>query len=232
MSTRPVDPKVAISSAAVEVEGVSVVLGGNRVLSNITMRLARGEIAGLMGPSGAGKSTLLHTIAGLVLPAAGSVSLEGIRLEALSAEDRAAVRLRHCGFVFQFGNLIPELTALDNVALVRRLSGSSRTAARAAASALLSDLGLSRLADRRPGELSGGELQRVSVARALVGDPGVVLADEPTGALDSRNGRIVLDLLLDLVVGRGCALILASHDIGVIGSADYLVQLKDGRIAT
>lgn len=217
------------ASLAAEMTNVSVVVGTTQILSDVSLSVSRGDVIGLFGPSGSGKSTLLHTLGGLVVPVAGSVSIAGERVDTLTPADRAALRLRHIGFVFQFGHLIPELTALQNVALVPRLVGVSRREASEAAMGLLGSLGMAQLADRRPGELSGGELQRVAVARALAGDPSIVLADEPTGALDTENGHNVVNLLFDLVADIGCALIIASHDVSVIARTDRVVRLGDGR---
>ncbi len=218
------------ATSAVVLEAVSVDLDGHRILSDVSLVVGAGDVVGLSGPSGSGKSTLLHTIGGLIPPAAGSVTLGGERLDALTPTERAALRLRQVGFVFQFGHLLPELSALDNVAVVLRLQGQSRAAARDQARTLLDGLGLGALAERRPGQLSGGELQRVAVARALIARPAVVLADEPTGALDSANGNVVLDLLLSAVAAQRCALIIASHDESVIGATGRVVRMRDGRL--
>jgi putative ABC transport system ATP-binding protein len=183
-----------------------------------------------MGPSGSGKSTLLHCLAGILVPEQGEVWFGGQRLDALSDERRSALRRDRFGFVFQSGQLVPELTAEQNVALPLLLSGTRRRPAMAAARKWFPALGLDGLEGRRSGELSGGQAQRVALARGLVAEPEVLFADEPTGSLDSRNSRDLLALLHGLVA-RGQTIIMVTHDPVAAAYAQRVVFLADGRLA-
>jgi putative ABC transport system ATP-binding protein len=183
-----------------------------------------------MGPSGSGKSTLLHILAGLIRATAGQVLFEGRRIDHLSERERAELRLTRLGFVFQFGELVPELTVLENVELPLRLAGASRQRARTRARALLEELGVADQAGKRLAEISGGQTQRVAVARALVNHPAVVIADEPTGALDEANSAVVLRLLLDAVRRHGASLVLATHDPDVARHCDQVLTLAAGAL--
>jgi putative ABC transport system ATP-binding protein len=198
-------------------------------LSDVSMTVEAGELVAVMGPSGSGKTTLL-TIAGTLEEAsAGEVLIEGQAVSKLSLDDRAALRRHRIGYVFQDFNLLAGLTAVENVALPLELDGRSRVAARAAAMTVLDGLGLTALADRFPDELSGGERQRTAIARAVVGDRRLLLADEPTGALDSTSGESVLRLLRR-ACRDGVAGVLVTHDARLASRADRIIYLRDGRI--
>ncbi|HWK26649.1 MAG TPA: ABC transporter ATP-binding protein [Solirubrobacter sp.] len=182
-----------------------------------------------MGPSGSGKSTLLHCIAGIVRPDAGVVEYDGCELSALSDVERSALRRREFGFVFQFGQLVPELSCRENVALPLRLEGVKRRVAERRADELLALLEVAEVAGARPGGVSGGEGQRVAVARALATEPRVLFADEPTGALDSLNGERVMDLLTAAARERQTAVVLVTHEARVAAYSDREVIVRDGR---
>ena len=196
-------------------------------LRGVDLDVAEGELAALMGPSGCGKSTLLHLLAGLDRPTAGSIELGDARVESLSEAEWAVRRRREIGFVFQFFNLVQTLTVAENVELPALLVGTSRAKARRRREELLDQLGVSVRADSLPSRLSGGQQQRVALARALVNRPRLLLADEPTGNLDSENAREVVALLRGLV-SEGQTVVLATHDPRVAASADRVLQLRDG----
>jgi putative ABC transport system ATP-binding protein len=200
-----------------------------RALDAVSLSVAAGELVAVMGPSGSGKSTLLTLAGGLDAPTKGQVVVEGTDLGGLSLKQLAAVRRRSVGYVFQELNLIPALTALENVSLPRELDGTSVRAARAEAQQVLDEVGVGELADRFPDDMSGGQQQRVAIARALVGTRRLVLADEPTGALDSETGEAVLRVLR----GRcdaGAAGVLVTHEARHAAWADRVVFLRDGRV--
>jgi putative ABC transport system ATP-binding protein len=203
--------------------------GSNAVhaLRGVTLRVRPGELVAIMGPSGSGKSTLLNLAGGLDLPSSGEVLIDGAALDTLSYRRLAAVRRRTIGYVFQDFNLLPSLTALENVALPLELDGIGIRAARRAALASLGDVGVGDLARRFPDEMSGGQQQRVAIARALIGDRRLVLADEPAGALDSRTGEAVLRVLRERV-DAGAAGLLVTHEARHAGWADRVVFLRDG----
>jgi putative ABC transport system ATP-binding protein len=204
--------------------------GATAALQGATISLERGEILAVMGPSGSGKSTLLHCLAGIFAPDSGSVCFDGIRLDELGDRQRTKLRRTDFGFVFQFGQLVPELTAVDNIALPLLLGGVRRRIAYARAAAWFPRLGLDGLDGRRTGELSGGQAQRVAVGRALVTGPKVLFADEPTGALDSLTGEKVMDLLVDTVHAEGTSVVLVTHDARVAAHADRQVTVRDGKV--
>jgi putative ABC transport system ATP-binding protein len=183
-----------------------------------------------MGPSGSGKSTLLHCLAGILPPDAGSVAYEGRELTTMSDRERSALRRRDFGFVFQFGQLVPELDCVENVALPLRLEGVRRREAERRATRWLERLEVAALAAKRPGDISGGEGQRVAVARALATEPRVLFADEPTGALDSLNGERVMELLTAAARDHGAAVVLVTHEPRVAAYADRQIVVRDGRI--
>ena len=214
-----------------ELRDVTRVHGSGRTavhaLRGISLSVAAGELVAVMGPSGSGKSTLLNVAGGLDSVTTGAVLVEGVDLAELSAKELAAVRRRAAGYVFQDLNLIPTLTAVENVALPLELDGLRRI--RTTAQAALDDVGVGELADRYPDELSGGQQQRVAIARALVGDRRLVLADEPTGALDSETGEAVLALLRRRV-DAGAAGVLVTHEQRHAAWADRVVFLRDGTI--
>jgi putative ABC transport system ATP-binding protein len=198
------------------------------VLCDLTLDVADGEVVALVGRSGSGKSTLLNIIAGIDRPSAGTISVDGQRVSALSERERTLFRRRRLGFVFQFFNLLPTLTVEENVRLPLELVG--RGAERAPVERLLAAVGLADRAGTFPDRLSGGEQQRVALARALAHDPALVLADEPTGALDSDTGRTVLALLLELARAKGRTVILVTHSQEVARAADRVLVLESGRL--
>ncbi|MER6467483.1 ABC transporter ATP-binding protein [Streptomyces collinus] len=188
-----------------------------------------GEVVAVMGPSGSGKSTLLHCLAGIVQPDSGSITYAGRELATMSDAERSALRRSDFGFVFQFGQLVPELTCVENVALPLRLNGASRKAAEKAALGWMERLEVDDLKGKRPGEVSGGQGQRVAVARSLVTGPRVLFADEPTGALDSLNGERVMELLTDAARSTDAAVVLVTHEARVAAYSDREIVVRDGR---
>lgn len=203
--------------------------GPTPALAGASLRVAAGEIVAVMGPSGSGKSTLLHCLAGVLRPDAGVVSYRGCDLTTMSDAGRSALRRRQFGFVFQFGQLVPELTCQENVALPLRLSGGGRRPAQRRADEWLARLEVDDVAGKRPGEISGGQGQRVAVARALVTDPRVIFADEPTGSLDSLNGERVMKLLTRAAKEADAAVVLVTHEPRVAAYSDREVVVRDGR---
>jgi putative ABC transport system ATP-binding protein/lipoprotein-releasing system ATP-binding protein len=205
-------------------------IGGNRiqVLRGIDLDLAPGESVFLCGASGAGKTTLLYTIAGLETPEAGTVEFEGRSLYGLSGNALARLRNERMGFVFQSYFLLPELTALENVLLPSMIGGKN---GESRAKDLLDRVGLKDRMDHLPAELSGGEQQRVAIARSLVNDPSILFADEPTGNLDSKNGEVIIALLLDLAKADGRTLAVVTHDDRLAARGDRLVRIVDGLLA-
>ncbi|MFI8322249.1 ABC transporter ATP-binding protein [Streptomyces sp. NPDC085529] len=211
-------------------EGLTKAYGPTPALSGADFALRAGEVVAVMGPSGSGKSTLLHCLAGIVRPDAGTLTYDGRDLTALSDTARSALRRTDFGFVFQFGQLVPELTCAENVALPLRLNGEKRKAAEARAAEWLARLEVDDTAGKRPGEISGGQGQRVAVARALVSSPRVIFADEPTGALDSLNGERVMRLLTDASRDTGAAVVLVTHEARVAAWSDREVVVRDGSV--
>jgi ABC-type lipoprotein export system ATPase subunit len=201
-----------------------------RAVSDVSLEVPPGEFLAITGASGSGKSTLLHLIAGLETPTTGTITVAGVALAALHDAQLSAMRLHTIGFVFQFFNLLPALTAQENTALPLLLAGQSPAQAAARAAQLLGWVNLGQRLTARPSELSGGEMQRVALARALANDPPIVLADEPTGNLDSHSGDLVLDLLHRSCKDMGKTLLLATHDRAVVQRADRLVELQDGAV--
>lgn len=214
----------------IEAVGVTKRFGSTVALRDVSQSVARGQSVALMGPSGSGKSTLLHCLAGIVTPDSGTVRTAGTSLSGVRDAARSQVRLRRMGFVFQYGDLIPELTLLENVALPLTLTGTPRRAAEDRARALLERLDVAAVADRRAGETSGGQAQRAAVARALIHRPEVVFADEPTGSLDTTSGEEVLELLVGSAAEDGAAVVLVTHDHRVAAHAERLVTLHDGEL--
>ncbi|MQY06402.1 ABC transporter ATP-binding protein [Actinomadura macrotermitis] len=199
-------------------------------LDGVDLAVGRGEAVAIMGPSGSGKSTLLHCLAGIMTPDQGTVHLLGQRIDDLGERRRSALRRSRFGFVFQFGQLLPELPAEENVALPLMLGGTSRRDAVRAARAWFGPLGLAGLEGRRPGELSGGQAQRVAIARALVTGPAVVFADEPTGALDQATGQDTMNLLVEATRHNDAALVVVTHDPNVARWCTRTVEVRDGRL--
>ena len=201
-----------------------------RALDGVDLELHRADSLAIMGPSGCGKTTLLHTLAGILRPTYGAVRYDGTDLASLRDGDRTRLRRSDFGFVFQDGQLLPELTALENVVLPRMLGGTGRRAASREAEHWLDRLGLQGMHGRRPGQLSGGQAQRVAIARALAGGPSVVFADEPTGALDQATGQSVLQVLAEACRDSGAALVMVTHDAQVAQACRRTVAMRDGRI--
>lgn len=210
-------------------QGLAKVYGATRALIGAEFAIDAGEVVAVMGPSGSGKSTLLHVIAGIVPPDTGTVVYDGRELSAMGDVERSALRRSEFGFVFQFGQLVPELSCRENVALPLRLGGVRRRVAESRADELLHTLEVVDVAAHRPGAVSGGEGQRVAVARALVTDPRVLFADEPTGALDSLNGERVMELLTAAARERGTAVVLVTHEARVAAYSDREIVVRDGR---
>ena len=215
-----------------ELRGLHKSFARTEALRGVSLDVQPGEVVAVTGPSGSGKSTLLHCAAGVLVPEAGSVTFAGQRLDELDESARTRLRRREIGLVLQFGQLVPDLTAVQNAALPLLLDGTDRRTARTAALAWLERLGVSDVADQVPAELSGGESQRVAVARALVTGPRLVCADEPTGALDTVAGEVVLTELLAAVRDASASLLVVTHDNRVAARADREVVLRDGSLAT
>ncbi len=200
------------------------------VLEGASLSVGRGELVGLVAPSGTGKSTLLHVAGLLELPDGGDVAIDGTACGALSDAQRTAIRRNTVGFVYQFHHLLPEFSALENVALPRMVAGEGKGAAKSAAAELLDRVGLTARATHRPAKLSGGEQQRVAVARALSNSPAILLADEPTGNLDPATSDTVFNLLVEMVRERGMSALIATHNIDLAERMDRVVTLQGGRI--
>jgi putative ABC transport system ATP-binding protein len=198
------------------------------ILDGITLDVPAGQFVAVTGPSGSGKSTLLGLVAGLDRPTAGSIRVDSVELSTLDEDALARLRLAKIGYVFQSFHLIPTLTAIENVAIPLELSGAPDAGARAGA--LLEEVGLKTRAGHYPAELSGGEQQRVALARAVANRPGLLLADEPTGNLDSATGAQIVELLVRLHRGHGTTLVLVTHDPALAAHADRIVELRDGRV--
>ncbi|MDQ0986694.1 ABC transporter ATP-binding protein [Streptomyces sp. V2I9] len=203
--------------------------GATPALDGASFSVHPGEVVAVMGPSGSGKSTLLHCLAGIITPDSGTITYAGRELSAMSDAERSALRRSDFGFVFQFGQLVPELTCVENVALPLRLNGVKRKAAERTALEWMERLEVDTLGDKRPGEVSGGQGQRVAVARALAGSPKVIFADEPTGALDSLNGERVMELLTEAARSANVAVVLVTHEARVAAYSDRDVTVRDGR---
>jgi len=202
------------------------------VLRGIDLTIDRGEVVAIVGSSGAGKSTLLHCIGTLDVPSAGKITLDREEVTGLSSAKLAALRNRSIGFVFQFHHLLPEFSALENVMMPGLIQGKSQREMEAPARALLAEVGLEARATHRPGELSGGEQQRVALARALVLSPKLLLADEPTGNLDSRTGEAIQKLFFEVNARHGTTIVVVTHDLAFARSMPGVVTMKDGLVAT
>ncbi|MFE9696758.1 ABC transporter ATP-binding protein [Streptomyces sp. NPDC006270] len=203
--------------------------GSTPALDGASFSVHPGEVVAVMGPSGSGKSTLLHCLAGIITPDSGTITYAGHELSAMSDAERSALRRSDFGFVFQFGQLVPELTCVENVALPLRLNGVRRRTAERTALEWMERLEVDDLRSKRPGEVSGGQGQRVAVARALAASPKVIFADEPTGALDSLNGERVMELLTEAARSANVAVVLVTHEARVAAYSDRDVTVRDGR---
>ena len=201
------------------------------VLSNINLRIEEGERIAIVGSSGSGKSTLLHLLGGLDLPTTGSVWVDGQELSRMSDKKRGFIRNQYLGFVYQFHHLLPEFTAVENVAMPLLIRGDDTKAAKKKASELLEEIGLGHRLEHRPIELSGGERQRAAIARALVTEPNVVLADEPTGNLDESTAQGVFDMMMSLNRRIGTALVMVTHDTGLAAKMDKRYHLESGALS-
>ncbi|WKZ83800.1 MAG: ABC transporter ATP-binding protein [Acidimicrobiia bacterium] len=211
-------------------EALSVWYGVTRAVDNVHVEISSGEIVAVMGRSGSGKSTLLHALAGIRRPDAGGVWYRGRRVDTMTDRDRTTLRRTEFGFVFQHGQLVPELTAAENVELPLLLNGRSRRAAEEEAASWIQRLGIGVRAHALPSELSGGEVQRVALARAMAIEPSVVFADEPTGSLDSDNARLVMSELVAVATENGTAVLLVTHDSATAAGAARCLMLHDGRL--
>lgn len=214
----------------IELQGIRKSFGDLEVLKGIDLSVRQREVISIVGPSGAGKTTLLQVLGTLYRPDAGSILFNGIDLAALGKKALARFRNEHIGFIFQFHQLLPEFTALENVLIPALIARKSEKKARERAAELLHFLGLSERAHHKPSELSGGEQQRVAVARALMNEPDVILADEPSGSLDSRNKAELHKLFFDLRDQLGQTFIIVTHDVELAATTDRTIHLKDGKI--
>ena len=214
----------------IEIKGVTKSFGSLQVLKGIDLRIEKGEIVSIVGPSGAGKTTLLQILGTLDKPNSGSVVVDGIETSTLSTNKLSEFRNTHLGFVFQFHQLLPEFTAIENIMIPAYIAGMKPKEARSRAEELLAFMGLSDRATHKPNELSGGEKQRVAVARALMNNPAVILADEPSGSLDSKNKEELHKLFFELRDKFGQTFVIVTHDETLATLTDRTIHLKDGRI--
>lgn len=214
----------------IEIKGITKSFGKLEVLKGIDLSIEKGEVVSIVGPSGAGKSTLLQIIGTLDKPDNGEIIIDGTDISRLSKKKLAEFRNRNIGFVFQFHQLLPEFTALENIMIPAFISGASRSEAKKRATELLDFMGLSERAGHKPNELSGGEKQRVAVARALVNNPAVILADEPSGSLDSKNKAELHQLFFDLRDRFGQTFVIVTHDESLANTTDRTIKMRDGRL--
>lgn len=214
----------------IQVTGVSKSYERLQVLHDINLSIGDGEFVSIVGPSGAGKTTLLQIIGSLERPDSGIVAYDGEDIVAMKEERRARFRNRNIGFVFQFHQLLPEFTINENVAMPAMIGGRSRRESMARAAEILTRMGLADRLDHRPSQLSGGERQRAAVARALINDPRVILADEPSGSLDSQNRRELYDLFFKLRQDTGMTFVIVTHDESLAADSDRIIHMKDGQI--
>ena len=218
------------SAALLATHDITKSFGTVKALAGVSLTIASGESVAIMGPSGSGKSTLLHCLSGVLVPNDGRVLFAGQDLTEMSDAQRSHLRLGQFGFVFQDGQLIPELPARENVALPLLLTGTRRRTALAKADEVLAKIGIPDLADRRPSDMSGGQAQRVAIARALAANPRVVFADEPSGALDQATGHEVMQLLTATAAQAGASLVMVTHDPAVARWCSRLVEIRDGLV--
>jgi putative ABC transport system ATP-binding protein len=230
MNGDPTDRAPEPNVYVLEARDLSLSFGNTTALRGANLAVRRGEILAVMGPSGSGKSTLLHCLAGILVPDSGEVLFGGRRIDALRQEDRGALRRDRFGFVFQFGQLVPELSAEENIALPLLVSGMRRRQAFAEARSWFGLLQLDGLERQRAGEMSGGQAQRVALARGLVTRPQILFADEPTGSLDSLSGELVMELMTKTARLQGTTIVLVTHEPRVAAYADREVIVRDGRV--
>ena len=216
----------------IDIKNITKSFGSLQVLKGIDLHIDRGEVVSIVGPSGAGKTTLLQILGTLDRPDTGSVCVDAINTTQLSQKKLADFRNRHIGFVFQFHQLLPEFTALENIMIPAYIAGTSQKAAKERAQELLSFMGLSDRAHHKPSELSGGEKQRIAVARALVNNPAVILADEPSGSLDTKNKEELHQLFFDLRDKFGQTFVIVTHDEGLASITDRTIHMRDGILAS
>ena len=214
----------------ITIENITKSFGSLQVLKGIDLHIDRGEVVSIVGPSGAGKTTLLQIMGTLDRPDAGSVRIDSIDVTSLSNKKLADFRNRHIGFVFQFHQLLPEFSALENIMMPALIAGTSHSQAKGRAQELLDFLGLKERATHRPNELSGGEKQRVAVARALMNKPDVIFADEPSGSLDTQNKQELHQLFFDLRKQLGQTFVIVTHDESLAQMSDRIIHMKDGKI--
>ena len=232
MSTASRSDVMLVRGTILEARDLVLTFGETPALRGASIAVAKGEVLAMMGPSGSGKSTLLHCLAGILVPDSGEVHVDAERLDKMSEKQRSSLRRDRFGFVFQFGQLVPELTAEENVALPLLLGGTGRREALRVARTWFERLQLGGLECHRSGEMSGGQAQRVALARGMVAQPEVLFADEPTGSLDSLTGELVMDLMTSVAREEGTTVVLVTHEARVAAYADREVILRDGVVTS